>query len=41
MELVGQLDSLGIKPSVEEDEGGDGEDGWEDVDESDSDVEMS
>ncbi|KAI5119440.1 hypothetical protein M0805_008379 [Coniferiporia weirii] len=39
-ELIGQLDSIGIKPSVDED-GEDVGEGWEDADDSDEDVEMS
>ena len=42
-ELIGQLDALGVKPrsghDEDDDEGADGE--WEDVDDSDEDVEMS
>ena len=37
IELLNQLDALGIK-HIEEDD--DGEEEWEDVDDSDSDVEM-
>lgn len=40
-ELLDQLDALGIRPSAGDDEEGGGEDGWEDVDESDPDIEMS
>ncbi|TCD69341.1 hypothetical protein EIP91_007897 [Steccherinum ochraceum] len=41
-ELVGKLEEVGVKPSADED-GGDGEGGWEDVQDSDEDddVEMS
>ncbi|THH06428.1 hypothetical protein EW145_g4093 [Phellinidium pouzarii] len=37
-ELIIQLDSMGIRPSADDEEG---EGGWEDLDESDEDVEMS
>lgn len=39
-ELLGQLDALGIEPAADDD-GDDDEDGWEDVDDSGSDVEMT
>ena len=38
MELIGQLDAIGIKPSPDEDDGAEG--GWEDVEDSDEDVDM-
>ena len=40
MELIGQLDAIGIKPSPDEDDGAGVEGGWEDVEDSDEDVDM-